>query len=402
MNNILKKGTFVVLLFCGMSLAAEEIHLIDGNVLHGSIKGSGDGKIIYKDEATFQVHEIMLDRISRIIFEGGIAVDPKIKRDDRIHRKDGTIYPCKVLRIEGNSIALLREDDIIPRTYALEDIEKVVYGGGNVVSFSAIAHNAAKINNKASSEAGKTQHASPTHHIDGKANVFFLLTGGFGITKNSDVQTYSEEMAERYRLYLENKYGYTGYRTEPGASAYNPDINIEIEVRLFFDSGIGIGLLGGLSFPIYEPIDIVNSQEEGVFQVNPIGLFSYAMPVMFYKYYFTTYNAMAFYVLAGAGAGICYGMVDFTVTEGYSNQNYGTPDAGLFEQSFSGKTIGYLGLLEIGVEESNVTLLIGMKMRHAVIEKLTDGEAVMRLNNGNNAHVMLNGAYVYAGIGVFI
>ncbi len=388
--------------FSAASLYSEEIHLTDGKVLRGSVKGAHNSKLIYKDDGAFQVLEVSLESISRIVFENGIEVDPKAKRDDRMYKKDGTVQHCKVLRVQENSVFFLREDDIFPRSHSTAELEKIAFANGSTLAYT----NAAKLpgTNEVQKSGQNTseQYTAPTYHKDGKPNFYILLLGGFGITKNSDVQTYAEETAERYRAHLESTYALSGYKTEPGTSDFNPDINIELEARLFFDNGIGMGLIGGLSFPIYEPIDIVNPAGEGAFQVDPIGLFLYAVPAIYYKYYFSSYNAILFYVLGGAGVGICRGKIHYTIIEGYSNNNVGTPDASRFEKNFSGKTIAYIGALELGAEESNVALFLGMKFRHAVIDKLTDGDTVMQLNNGSNARLMLNGAFIYAGIGLFI
>lgn len=402
MNKRLKYITLVFILFSSISLSAEDIHLTDGKVLRGSIKSASVNKLIYKDEENFQVHEISLETVSRIVFGNGIEVDPKAKREDRMYRKDGAVLLCKVLRVEENSVFFLREDDILPRTHGISELEKIVFANGNTLSFPTATIQPGTAEEQKSGQSGSGQYTAPTYHLDGKPNFFILILGGFGITQNGDVQTYAEETAERYRLHLESTYGITGYKTEPGISDYNPDINIELEGRLFFDNGLGIGILGGLSFPIFEPIDIVNPDGEGAFQVDPIGLFLYAMPMAYYKYYFSSYNAILFYVLGGAGAGICHGRVHYTITEGYSNDHLGTPDASRFENNYSGKTIGYIAALEIGAEESNVTLFLGLKMRHMVIHKLTDGDTIMRLNSGSNAQLKLNGGFIYAGIGLFI
>lgn len=402
MNKLLKQLVAIIIFFVTASLSSEEIHLSDGKVLRGSVKGTHKSKLIYKDDETFQVLEVSLEHISRIVFEKGIEVDPQAKRNDRIFKKDGTVHQCKVLRIQEDSVFFLREDDILPRSHSIGELEKIIYANGGTLAFANAPNQPDANEVQKSGQGASGQYIAPTYHKDGKPNLYILVLGGFGITKNSDVQTYAEETAERYRIHLQTNYALTGYKTEPGVSDYNPDINLELEARLFFDNGIGIGLLGGLSLPIYEPIDIVNPQGEGAFQVDPIGIFLYAMPVIYYKHYFSSYNAMLFYVLGGIGAGICKGRVHYSITEGYSNNNLGTPDAFLFENDFSGKTIAYIGSVEIGAEESNVTLFIGVKFRHAVIEKLTDGDSIMRLNNGSNAQVKLNGAFIYAGIGLFI
>lgn len=402
MNRLLKQFVFIIMFFVAVSLYSEEIHLTDGKVLRGSVKGANQGKLIYKDDESFQVLELSLDSVSRIVFAGGIEVDPRAKRDDRIFRKDGTVHQCKVLRIQEDSVFFLREDDILPRSHPIGELEKIIYANGSTLSFADAGKQSKTSEGEKSGQSISGQYTAPTYHKDGKPNLYILILGGFGITKNSDVQTYAEETAERYRIHLQSTYALTGYKTEPGVSDYNPDINLELEARLFFDNGIGFGLIGGLSFPIFEPIDIVNPEGEGVFQVDPIGLFLYAVPVIYYKNYFSSYNAILFYMLGGVGVGICHGKVHYTITEGYSNNHLGTPDASRFENNFSGKTIVYLGSLELGAEESNVALFVGIKIRHAVIEKLTDGDSVMRLNNGSNAQLKLNGAFIYAGIGLFM
>ncbi len=400
MNQSLKH--IIIIFLFSTSLYSEEIHLTDGNILRGSVKGANRSKLIYKDDKTFQVLEVPLESVLRIVFTGGMEVDPNAKRDDRMYKKDGTVQQCKVLRIQEDSVFFLREDDILPRSHSLREVEKIVHANGSALSFANPGKLLETSESQKSGQSIEGQYTAPTYHKDGKPNFFILIIGGFGITKNSDVQTYAEETAERYRTHLENTYTLTGYKTEPGVSDYNPDINIELEARLFFDIGIGVGLVGGLSFPIYEPIDIVNPDGMGAFQVDPIGLFLYAFPAVYYKYYFSSYNAILFYVLGGAGAGICQGRVKYTIREGYSNNNLGLPDASRFENDFSGKTIIYMGSLELGAEESNVALFLGIKFRHAVIEKLTGGNTGMRLNNGSNAHLTLNGAFIYAGIGLFI
>ncbi|MCX7679091.1 MAG: hypothetical protein N2316_07705 [Spirochaetes bacterium] len=401
MNKLLKYTLCFIVLIGNSPLLADEIYLTNGKVLYGEIKSTSADKLIYKDSSTFHALEISLHEIQKIVFAGGVEVNPKMVPNDRIHKKDGTIQLCKILRIQESSVTLLMQSEIIPRVYPSDEIERIVFENGTVLSFGRVLENPATNPTNIGNENQK-QHNTPTHHIDEKFNVFAFIAGGFGINKNPDITTYSEELAERYRIHLENTYGLSGYKTEKGDSELNFDINVEGEMRVFSDSGYGAGLLAGLCFPIFMPIEIIDPNGEGVLQVNPVGVFLYAFPSVYYKYYFSTYNAMAFYFLVGGGAGICKGKVKFIIIEGYSNQNIGTPDAALFEKSYSGNSLGFIGTFEIGIEENNIILLLGVRIRHATISPLTDGETTMLLNNGEKAVLKFNGAFIYAGIGLFM
>lgn len=233
-------------------------------------------------------------------------------------------------------------------------------------------------------------------------NFFILIAGGLGINKNHDLIWYAYELAENYRVHLERTYGLIGFHTQKPITEKSFDINIGTEIRLFIDSGFGIGIHFGLCAPIFQPISITNPENEGALKITPYALFLYTIPSIQYKFYFDTYHQMKFYILIGSGLGIVYGKVKFIINEGYSNDNIGTPDASLFENSYQGNAAGFMGTLEIGVEENNLMLLTGIRIRYAKISSLSNEKESLHLENGLKAQLIFNGAFIYAGIGISI
>ncbi len=404
----MKKIFIPLLVMCAASLYADEIHLKDGSVIRGEVKGAGADTIIYRDEAVFHAKEVPLANAARIVYPEGLTVNPNEKVFDDVHRRDGSVFKAKVLRVTGDSVVLHGEREIVPRRVPTADLSKVVYNGGSVISFLEAHQAAIKAQSEGKAQASDKVQAPahyppPTHHVDGAMNFYLILLAGFGITRNADLAAYTEDQAQRYLTHLQSYDPYWSTSRVEGAGApYHPDLDLEIEARLFDDIGIGIGVTGGLSLIMPATVNIVDASGNETVMFFGTGFFAYCATTLFLKHYFAIRNSMAVYVLGGAGIGLYYGNATISISEGDLPDAYGLPDKSSYEESFSGSGTGYHGVLELGIEQKPVTVMAGVKIRYADIDELESGGRVMRLDSGSAAHLKLNGAMLYAGIGLLL
>jgi hypothetical protein len=397
----MKKLVALAIVLTAMALYADEIHLKDGSVVRGEVKASGSEKIFYRDETTFHAKEIPLADVERIVYPEGLTVNPHEKNFDDIHKKDGSIVKAKVLRVTGDMVIAHGEKEIVPRRLPLDELSKVIFSGGRTISFSDTGRAAAGPQSGDGALAAET-FPPPTHHVDGEMNLFFMILGGIGVTRNPDINSYTEQQARRYLTHLQADYiAWDNNSVGTLDNPYNPDFDLEIEARLFDDFGMGLGISGGVSFIIPGTVDISDPAGNTMVQVDSFAFFAYCAATLYLKEYIATRNSMAFYLLAGAGIGYYRGFASITISEGYDS-TYGTPDREMFEEDFSGSAIGYHGTVELGIEQSHFVIMAGLRVRYVEIDELSSGGKTMRLDNGSNAVLKLNGAMLYAGIGLFL
>ncbi len=314
---------------------------------------------------------------------------------DEIYLKNGSVIRARVLEITEDNVIAQGENESVPKQFFVDELLRIQYNSGKVVTFSGSARVAKK-------EQAEQGCLPPTHHIDGEPNIFLIISGGLGMNYHPDVITYSEQLAQRYLDNLKDKYNdWDSNTVESMDDAFCLDLNFDVDLRIMSDKGFGVGINGGYSRMLLDTVSIRDFRGDETVVVKSNAYFRYLALSLYLKEYLATRNSMAYYLIAGAGMGIYWGHAEFIIREGDPDASYGTPDRDIFEGEFTGKAYGYHGVLEFGVEQKPFVLLAGLKIRYAEIEEMTSKNGAMVFRNGSMATLRLNGAMLYAGAGVF-
>ncbi len=235
---------------------------------------------------------------------------------------------------------------------------------------------------------------------DGKMNVFIMLNGGFGATRNPDLVAYNEQQSRRYLDYLQSNYVFWD-DNEVGESGVSivPVIGLELEGRVFLDSGPGVGITGGIMVMFIPGVNLLTPDSDSTVEVSPDGTVLYLSATLYYKRYIWFRNSLSFYLLGGAGPGLYH--ADYSLSISGGDSGTGAPGNSNFEKEFSGYGSAIHGILEAGVEENRYCFFAGLKARYGSIEELSSGSETMKLNSGKKVHMNLTGVVMYLGIGVF-